>query len=161
MLMRLIDAARTLAEAAGWSPPAIAADGVCRYALEDGLDLELSSPDGRTLILAADLGEAPVLKEGNEEAARARLERIGLLSAASMRKRASVLSIHEGRLRLTRTLSLQSAHQGALLAAAEGFLNDQAFWRDALGDGARTSMSSSDSPFSMGSGNWFSGDLSI
>ena len=143
-----------IAQAAQWRETVADADGVYHYFLEDGLDLNIQSPDGRTCIFSADLGS---LNDENTVARDDELTRIGQLIAATVKTRASVLSLHDGRLELHRSVYLPAVSERQIVAHAQEFLNDQAWWKQNLrGDNATTASSG----FSMSSG-WFLGELTF
>lgn len=152
------EAVRTVASAAGWRMPQETAAGEWRVLLEDGLEIRFSSPDGRTLVLHAPMGAAP---EAVDESG---LARIGAAAAAVARAHRSVLSIAEGHLELQRRLSeAELADAGKLVKAAEGFLNEEAWWRERLSAGEATSSGPAPSQFSI-SGDafeWLAGNFRI
>ena len=59
MALNLTSAVAVVAGAAGWKLTAPDENGVYHYFLENGLDLDIRSPDGRLCVLSADLGAAP------------------------------------------------------------------------------------------------------
>lgn len=148
----LADVVRQLADAAGWKPAPTDSEGVCRYLLEDGLDLEISSPDGRVCVFSADLGGAP---DAATLQGAAELVDIGKAAAAVMRSQASVLSIDDGRLTLYQKFDMNEVSDEALIRAARTFLNDQAWWRGHLSPG---SAGESTSPFSFDT-SWFPSEI--
>ena len=159
MFESLREAAEALSREAGWLSPVFDEDGCCRYALEDGLELTLLSPDGRALLLRADLGEAPDLQGPDAYAATERWRTVGMLAAASMRARRSTLGAADGRLELYRLLSLDRCTSESLAQEAGDFLNDEAWWRERLsGEAPGASGASPFSAFSMPSSSWFTGN---
>ncbi len=152
------EAVRTIASAAGWRMPQETAAGEWRVLLEDGLGIRFSSPDGRTLVMHAPVGAAP---EPEDERS---IARIGAAAAAVARAHRSVLSITEGRLELHRRLpEAELADAGKLVKAAEGFLNEEAWWRERLSAGEASSSGPAPSPFSI-SGDafeWLAGNFRI
>ena len=156
MGIALEDAVRIIAEVAGWKIAAPDENGVRHYLLEEGLDLDIGSPDGRVLVASADLGEAP---EPGSPGADEEWARIGGLAAGVLKRRASVLVADGGRLELFRTVDLSQASETELVDAVRDFLNDEAWWRANLSavPGQRPS------PFSMasGQGGWFPGELNF
>lgn len=153
MAFDVATAVSAIEEAAGWRPTAPDADGVWHYFLEDGLDLNVFSPDGRTCVFDADLGSLPDPGPARDE----ELVRIGRLVAASLKTRASILSVRNGRLSLHRTVRLQTASERQIVAQAQDFLNDQAWWRRNLNANVAASSSSA---FSFPSG-WFPGQMTF
>ena len=152
MKRNFVDLVESLAERAGWSRPQPDAAGVCRYAFDEDVELELLSPDGRTLILRADMGAAPEYGLNFRE----EWEKLGRLAAGAMLLRPSVLSLRDGgRLELHRRLSLEALDDPAFQTAVEEFLNDEAWWKDEL-SAKSPGQAAAASPFSMG-GNWFPG----
>ncbi|MGN1149749.1 MAG: CesT family type III secretion system chaperone [Sutterella sp.] len=154
MAFNLASAVAAVAHTAGWRQALPDENGVYHYFLENGLDLDIRSPDGRTCILSADLGEAP---DPNMQDAESELIRIGRLAAGIQRRRSSVLSVNEGRLELFRTVDLNAADERRLAAEVRDFLNDQAWWRLNL----QGASAASSSPFSMQMSGWFPGELSF
>jgi len=151
MGLDLAQAVDSIAQAAGWSHVSADTAGVYRYFLEDGLDLELSSPDGRLCVLSADMGLAPTPDEADSTE---RLVKIGRLAAGIMKRRASVITVDDSNLQLTRTFDLTTASEQDCIEQASDFLNDEAWWKANLND---TEAPSSTSPFSMG--GWFPGEM--
>ena len=149
-------AVETVAGAAGWNAAEPDGEGVCHYLL-DGLDLDMSSPDGRTLILSADLGGAP---QADAPGVDDEWRRIGGLAAAVMKRRASVLAVHDGRLELFRRVDLVQADAAGLVGACRDFLNDEAWWRANLEGGASAYSASTSYPFDFSQG-WFPGQLTF
>ena len=143
-----------IAQAAQWREAVADADGVYHYFLEDGLDLNIQSPDGRTCIFSADLGS---LNDDNVVAREDELTRVGQLIAATVTKRASILSLHNERWELHRSVYLPAVSERQIIAHAQEFLNDQAWWKQNLRGDVVTTASS---PFSMSSG-WFPGELTF
>ena len=157
MGIALEDAVRIIAEAAGWKIAAPDEHGARHYLLEEGLDLDIESPDGRVLVASADLGDAP---EAGSPGADEEWVRIGKLAAGVMKRRASVLAANEGRLELFRTVDLSQAGVTELVDAVRDFLNDEAWWRANLS----AVPGQAASPFSMsgmGPAGWFPGELSF
>lgn len=154
MGLALREAVEAVAVEAGWKMAMPDESGIYHYLLEEGLDLDLTSPDGRTLILSADLGGAP---QASEPGVDEEWKRIGLLAAAVLKKRASILSSHGGRLELYRTMDLTRAQPHEVIVACKDFLNDQAWWRANLHSDAPVAAVSS---FSFAQG-WFPGQLSF
>lgn len=145
-------AVKNLCEAAGWRMPMPDAEGAYRFFLEDGLDLAVSSPDGRQLVASAEIGAAP--DAGDDEA----WQRLGRLAAGAMRAQASELSLHEGQLTLSTRIDLSQAEAGDIDLAVKRFLNDQAWWREALGE--ERQLSAASSPFAMPN-DWFQSNFPL
>lgn len=147
-------AVSAIAQAAEWREAVADADGIYHYFLEDGLDLNIQSPDGRTCVFSADLG---ALSDDNTAMREDALIRVGKLIAATLKTRASILSLHNGRLELHRTVYLPTVSEQQLIVQAQEFLNDQAWWKQNLN---ADSYSTSSSPYSVSSG-WFPGQLTF
>ena len=141
MAYSLSQAVQTVAGAAGWRAAQPDELGIYHYLLEGGLDLDLQSPDARTLVIGCDMGPVP---EENE-----RWAEIGRLAAGSALRRASTLAVDEERLTLFRRLDLGRVSESELIDAVRDFLNDQAWWRSRL----EGTSASSTSGFSMA--GWF------
>lgn len=142
-----------ITRAAGWKEALPDDDGVFHFSLEGGLDFELFSPENRTGILFAVLGNAP------EQDARAddTLLRLASLSAGSLKKRRSTFSLGEKGLELYRTFTLAEASEQSLPRTVRDFLNDLAWWKQQLsGTEGNRSSGPQNSPFSFSFGNWFS-----
>ena len=148
-------AAQSIAEAAGWKKPHAAADGSFSFSLEGNLDFTMLSPDGKTGILLAQLGEAPEVQSPQEGAD---LERIASLAAGVLRSRNSVLSISDQNiLELHRSFSLRESQGPQMLGIARDFLNDFAWWKKQLekrGQPSRFSGTGMVFDFPI---NWFQG----
>lgn len=129
------------------------ADGIYRFLLDDGLDMDVFSPDGAWCIFTADLGAAP---EAWDSAGDASLAELGWKAAAVMRSQISVLSTNGGRLELTVRVPFPQLSDDVLLETVRKFLNDQAWWRESLNPG---STGRADSPFSFGGADWFPSDF--
>ena len=153
MPMSLDAAVEALCRAAGWRDVPLDDEGVRHFLLEDGLDLDVRSPDGRVCILSADLGAGP---EADQPDADDQYARIGRMAAAVARAQRSTLSVHEGRLSLWRRVPLDAGEADFCREARE-FLNDQAWWRGRL-DGADEGAAPV-SPFSFGASGWMPGQL--
>ncbi|MDY6010066.1 MAG: hypothetical protein SPJ12_02825 [Duodenibacillus sp.] len=145
MAYTLSQAVQTVSGAAGWRAAHPDELGVYHYLLQEGLDLDLQSPDGRTLIAGCDMGPAPEEDE--------RWELIGRLAAGSTLRRASVLAAEDGRLTLFRRLDLTRVSENELVGGVRDFLNDQVWWRTQL-EGAPQSSAGG---FSMA--GWFPDQL--
>ena len=141
-----------LIEAAGWKQARPDSDGVFRFSLDGDLDLELLSPEARTGILRADLGDAPGYDADGED----RLRRISSLAAGALKSRSSVLSIADGRLELHRTFALADVTQSSIASDVRDFLNDLSWWKAQM-SGKSAAKTSSDT-FSFSFGSWFSGN---
>ena len=152
MSSQLQHIADIITKAAGWKDAAPEADGVFRFSLEGGLDFALLTPENRTAVLLADLGDAPEpgTMEGND-----RLKRLAALAAGSLKKRRSSFAIAGQRLELSRTFPMQAASEREVSLLARDFLNDLAWWKAQISGPSNTSSNTSSSPFSMG--GWFSG----
>ena len=145
MAHNLSEAVRIIAQAAGWKEIEPDASGAYRYHLQHHLDVTFLSPDGANCIMTADLGEVPSLDSRDGEA---RVRHIGALAAGIASKRASVLSMENGRLELFRRVHMPSIDSARLIDEAAAFLNDEAWWKAQLSDTAPTAQPAS--PFSMG-----------
>jgi len=152
MSPHLQNIADAITSAAGWKSASPDEDGIFRFSLENGLDFQLLTPEGRTAILLADLGAAPAQgdTQGDEE-----LKRLASVAGASLKKRRSSFAVAGTRLELSRTFPMQTDEQEIRLIVRD-FLNDLAWWQAQV-SGTRTNSSSntSSSPFSLG--GWFSG----
>ena len=149
----LTAAVERLSQAAGWRMPEPDVDGIYRFLLDDGLDMDVFSPDGAWCIFTADLGAAP---EAWNSAGDASLAELGWKAAAVMRSQISVLSTNGGRLELTVRVPFSQLSDDVLLETVRKFLNDQAWWRESLNPG---STGRADSPFSFGGADWFPSDF--
>lgn len=147
-------AVQTIAQAANWGMATPDEQGVYHYFLEENLDLDIQSPDGRLLVLSADLGPAP---EGKGPQADDAFKRLGKLAGGILRHRLSTLSVVGDRLELHQTLDLGSASERACVQAARDFLNDEAWWKANLSE----SGSAAPSPFSMDMSQWFPGEQTL
>ncbi len=147
--------ADAVTRSAGWNAAAPDAQGVFRFSLEGGLDFCLLSPEGRTAVLLADLGPAPLPGQGDGE-----LARLASVAAASLKKRRSVFAVAEGRLELQRVFPMGGLSEAEACAHARDFLNDLAWWKRQVSGKAGSNASApsgTSSPFSFNLGGWFSG----
>lgn len=138
-----------LTQSAGWKSTLPDAGGVFRFALEDGLDFELFSPENRTGILLAVLRTR---REGEELLTDDEARRLGALAAGSLKKRRSVLSVGERGIELYRTFPIAGT-SGEIVPEVRDFLNDLAWWKRQLSGPGQTSGASS--PFPSFSTGWF------
>lgn len=145
----LTAAVERLSEAAGWHMPEPDDDGIHHFVLEEGLEMDVFSPDGAWCIFTADLGAAPA---AGDSAGDASLAELGRKAAAVMCAQISVLSIAGSRLELTARVPFSQLSDDVLLETVRKFLNDQAWWRESLNPG---SSGRTDSPFSFGGADWF------
>ena len=145
-MLNLQQAIEAVAGRAGWLVPAEDAQGVTRVRLEGGLALEFRSPDGRTAVLSADLGEVP------GDASPDYWTQLGKAACGCLRRRPSVLSVEGGRFELFRMLDLSRLDADEFVQETEGFLNDEAWWAGEL-ESARDASgapASGASPFAFG-----------
>lgn len=149
----LVAAVEKMAAEAGWRVPMPDADGIYHFFFEEGLEMDVFSPDGVWCILTTDLGGAPTLGDFDAEAALADL---GRKAAAVMRSQNSILTINDGRLELMARVPFAQMSDDVLIETVRLFLNDQAWWRESLNPGVSARV---DSPFSFGDANWFPSEL--
>ena len=152
MSPHLQNIANAITSAAGWKSASPDENGIFRFSVENGLDFQLLTPEGRTAVLLADLGAAPAQgdTQGDEE-----LKRLASVAAASLKKRRSSFAVAGSRLELSRTFPMLAEEQEIRLIVRD-FLNDLAWWQAQMnGARANSSSSTSSSPFSLG--GWFSG----
>jgi hypothetical protein len=149
MAEKLSDFVNALALQAEWTVTDPDAEGVYHFYLEDGIDLDIRTPDGRTCIISADLGNEP---ENGTVTGDNEIRMLGKASAASAQKRASVLCLAKGRIELYRRIDLQQTGTLKFIEQVRDFLNDQMWWKNVLSGSAPSA-----SPFSgFSSGNeWF------
>ena len=152
MSSQLQQIADIITNAAGWKRAEPDSEGVFRFSLDGGLDFSLLTPENRTAVLLADLGNAPDpgTSEGND-----RLKRLAALAAGSLKKRRSSFAIAGQRLELSRTFPIQEVPEHEISLLVRDFLNDLAWWKAQISGSSNTSSNTSSSPFSMG--GWFSG----
>lgn len=149
MSTRLQHLAETMTAAAGWQSPVPGDDGSYRFSLEGGLDFALLTPENRTGIFLADLGDAP---EKGSLAGDEETKRLASVAAASLKKRRSSFAVAGPQLELSRTFSLQGISDRELIEIARDFINDLAWWKAQVANaGGKTSSNTSNSPFSFGS----------
>ncbi|MCF0253395.1 MAG: hypothetical protein HUK26_03565 [Duodenibacillus sp.] len=151
-MLNLSSAVQALAGAAGWHVADPDELGVYHYFLEEGLDMDIQSPDGRLCVMSTDLGDAP---SESDPSASQELRRLGTLAAGILRSRGSVLSVQAGRLELFRAFDLRRASEDDAVREGQAFLNDQAWWRSQLGGSAGLGQS-----FSFGA-DWFPSEFSF
>ena len=94
----LQEAADAVTSAAGWRKTSPDAAGIFRFHLEDDLDMDMLSPDGRTLVLRAEVGPLPPVERDADDL----LRRCASRAVAAGRKRRSVLALDGGALTLHR-----------------------------------------------------------
>ena len=151
-LQRIADA---ITRNAGWKAASPDEEGILRFSLDGGLDFCLLSPEGRTAILLADLGPAPVQGMGDDE-----LSRLASVAAAALKKRRSVFAVAEGRLELHRAFAMNGLSDAEACTHTRDVLNDSAWWKrqvERSGASGGSAPSSGSSPFSFNLGGWFSG----
>ncbi|MEG1610508.1 MAG: hypothetical protein RR317_04935 [Bilophila sp.] len=139
--------ANVISKTAGWRVVVPDADGVVRFAMKDGLDMELFSLDGRTAVFRS---EIRLLPEHDLRSTQL-VQKAAQLAVGVMKKRRSVLSLMEHRLMLHATVHLDSP-EALFSETAEHFLNDLAWWRVQLGDASGVPVPSSFTLNSFGSG---------
>ena len=145
----LQNVADIITEAAGWKKALPDSDGVYRFFLEGGLEFDLLTPENKTGILRADLGNAP----SGDAQDDTELRRLARLAAGSLRKRRSIFSIAGSRMELYRTFRITGTAPQEIITETRDFLNDLAWWkRQISGNAGQEKLS----PFSFGSGSWFS-----
>lgn len=154
MASELETVVRHVSDVAGWKTMAPDSEGVYRYFFEEGLDLEIRSPNGRLLVLSADLGEMP---EKGTPAYEERLREVAKLSAGIVRRRASVVSIYDGRLELYRVINMNEATDEDYVYGVRDFLNDEAWWKACLNVDAAVGMGQSG--FSLNPEAWFPSEI--
>ena len=137
-----------ITRAAGWKQAFPGEDGAFHFELEGGLDFSLLSPENRTGIFLAPLGNVP---DSDED-----IRRLAALAAGSLKKRRSVFSLGEHGLELHRSFLLSDASETVIVPELRDFLNDLAWWKHQI-SGAGSSSSQPASPFSFTFGNWFPG----
>lgn len=152
MSSQLQQIADIITNAARWKHAEPDSEGVFRFSLEGGLDFSLLTPENRTAVLLADLGDAP---ESGTMDGSDRLKRLAALAAGSLKQRRSSFAIAGQRLELTRTFPMQTTAEREVSLLVRDFLNDLAWWKAQLGGAGNSSSKTSSSPFSMG--GWFSG----
>ena len=143
--------AEKLARAAGWSQAVPDSEGRYRYFLDGGIDLDLFSPDGRTCILSADLGAGPEKGASGESE---QLRRVAALAAACARDRRSTVCLAGNRIELYRRLALSRLTPDAFVREVRDFLNDEAWWKEALS--GEPAPRPSQSMFSINADGWLS-----
>ena len=149
MSTRLQYIAETITAAAGWQSPVPDNDGFFRLSLEGGLDFALLTPENKTGIFLADLGEAP---ENGSLTADEEIKRLASVASASLKKRRSSFAVAESRLELSRSFSLQDITDREVIEIARDFINDLAWWKAQVSNsGSKSSSNASSSPFSFGS----------
>ena len=152
MSSQLQNIANIITASAGWKNASPDGEGVFRFAIEGGLDFQLFSPENRTAILLADLGNAPSLGDLQGEG---EIKRLASVAAASLKKRRSSFAIAGDRLELTYSFPIQENDEQVIRQVMRDFLNDFAWWKQQVkGEAANTSSNTSSSPFSLG--GWFS-----
>lgn len=152
MSSQLQQIADTITKAAGWKQAQPDAEGVFRFSLEGGLDFALLTPENRTAVLLASLGQAPdpASPQGDDE-----LRRVASLAAASLKKRRSTVALGEGRLELQRTFPMALVSEQDIRLEVRDFLNDLAwFLKQLSGKTPNSSSFTSSSPFSFTFGDW-------
>ncbi len=150
----LMDTVKLAAGAAGWRLNARDSDDAVRVDLEDDLHVVFRTPDGVRCVASCDLGPAPGASDPQGEEA---LRSLGTKAAALLSSQASALSIHEGRLELSLVFDMTAESDARKLALVAAFLNDQARWRELMGEAPAAQAS----PFSFGSFAWNTLDIRV
>lgn len=135
----LQEAADAVTSAAGWKKAVPDAAGVFHFRLEQDLDMDLFSPDGRTLILRAEVGPLPPAERDADDV----LRRCASRAVAAGRKRRSVLTLDGGALILHRLLPREGSLE-EMPRHVRDFLNDLTWWKAQAGNGSPAA-----SPFSF------------
>lgn len=123
----LEDAVLTICESAGWKQVPPDSDGRYTFVFDNGLSMELFSPDGRLCIFAGDIAALP---DEEQEATRL-LGEFGRRAVAAMRTSACTVSLDEKRktLCLHRALPFMSFSAHEAPEIMEDFLNNLAWWK--------------------------------
>lgn len=133
--------ANAISKAAGWRIAVPDANGVVRFVMNDGLDMELFSLDDRTAVFRSEICQfsphAPDTAQLLQKAAH--------MAVGAMRNRGSVLSLADHRLMLHSTVSMDSP-DALFSETAKDFLNDLVWWRTQLTETRTTAPAS---PFTM------------
>lgn len=124
-MSRVKNAAEAIAQAAGWKQPRPGEDGRFRFSLEEGLDMEMFSPDGSTCIMRGIVASLPA--EGPE--AETALAEYAKRAVGRARTGKTVLTVEEGRTVLFRDMRLDKLTPEEVVREARDFLNDFAWWR--------------------------------
>jgi hypothetical protein len=117
----------TVCRTAGWHAPAPDARGHYHFRLDGGSRVDASSPDGRTLLLSADLGRLAPGSGGD-----ALLRKVGLAALARAATDTGVVSLDTRR----GTLCYDARHLLGIMRASEmhlalqRFLDELDFWAD-------------------------------
>jgi hypothetical protein len=155
MASLLQQTADRITQAAGWTPALADEKGIFHFFLEGNLDFDLFSPEGRTGILYAFLGNLPAQESLNSDEY---MHRIAALAAGSLKKRRSVFSVGDHGMELHRSFSLMETDPMLLLSETRDFLNDLAWWKKQLSSSKNT-VQSDMSPFSINFNGCFSNSL--
>ncbi len=126
MSLSLRNIADIITSAAGWKKAEPEADGSFRFSLEGGLEFTLSTPDGQTMFLAAEVGS---LRGDDTPEAMNKIRRMASLAVGAMKKRPSVLSLKDGSFELYREFSAARTGGQDIQSIASGFLNDASWWK--------------------------------
>lgn len=135
----LQEAADAVTSAAGWRKASPDAAEIVRFRLEDDLDMDMFSPDGRTLVLRAEVERLPSAERDADDM----LRRCASRAVAAGRKRRSVLALDGGALILHRLMPREGGVEDVPRHVRD-FLNDLVWWKAQMGAGAPTP-----SPFSF------------
>lgn len=124
----LQEAADAVTSAAGWRKTSPDAAGIFRFHLEDDLDMDMLSPDGRTLVLRAEVGPLPPVERDADDL----LRRCASRAVAAGRKRRSVLALDGGALTLHRLVPREDG-VADVPRHVRDFLNDLVWWKAQMG----------------------------
>lgn len=137
----LQQAANYITSAAGWAPANSDSNGVYHFLLDDDLEMDFFSPDGRSGIFQSILAKVPK----DDPQATELLKTCAQRAVAVCKKRKSVLAIQSDQLCLHQIIKFQGAspEELARLATqgAKDFLNDLAWWKAELGTQSSPSAS--------------------
>ena len=128
----LKQAVNTITSAAGWEPASPDSDGVYHFLVDDDLEMDFFSPDGRSGIFKSTLARVPP----DDPSATDLLKVCAQRAVAVCKKRKSVLAIQDDQLALHYVVKLQGASSEDLsrlaTQGAKDFLNDLAWWKAQL-----------------------------
>lgn len=125
--MLLQDIANIISQQAGWKDATPNQDNIITFDLQDGLTLNIHSPDGKTNILFSMIRQLP----SDSFHANEIIEKTSKYAVGTCKTRKSTISIHNNYIMLHQDItSMEHAYE--INAVAKDFLNDVTWWKKQL-----------------------------
>ena len=121
----LDNAASAICAAAGWRESEPDAQGRYHFSLRGGLGLTMLSPDGKTIVLRAEVQRLPDEETPREDMLRTQAR----LAVLALKDRPSTLALEGDALILHQVVYAKDTPLAKMPAVAEAFLNDLDWWK--------------------------------